>query len=92
MFASALVHVWQCLAMLFLTYLSLTSYHLTFKPYMTQAVDVCRRKSYRPDLIKWADVEPEAVTGKQFRLHVKDKQGRAVLVMRPRSGFHARGL
>lgn len=44
----------------------------------------CRRNSYRPDLIKWGDIEPEAVTGKQFRLNVKDKQGRAVLVMRPR--------
>ena len=45
----------------------------------------CRRKTYRPDAITWQEIEPEAVTGKQFRLGVRDKQGRAVLVMRPRS-------
>ena len=45
----------------------------------------CRRKTYRPDAITWADIEPEAVTGKQFRLSVRDKAGRAVLVRRPRS-------
>lgn len=44
-----------------------------------------RRRTYRPDAITWADIEPEAVTGKQFRLPVKDKEGRAVLLMRPRS-------
>ncbi len=44
-----------------------------------------RRKTYRPDAIAWAEIEPEAVTGKQFRLGMKDKDGRAVLVMRPRS-------
>ncbi|KAL3148387.1 hypothetical protein ABBQ38_013843 [Trebouxia sp. C0009 RCD-2024] len=43
------------------------------------------RRTYRPDAITWADIEPEAVTGKQFRLPVKDKEGRAVLLMRPRN-------
>ena len=45
----------------------------------------CRRNTFRPDAITWQEIEPEAVTGKQFRLGVRDKQGRAVLVMRPRS-------
>ncbi|DBB13651.1 hypothetical protein WJX82_000784 [Trebouxia sp. C0006] len=43
------------------------------------------RRTYRPDAITWQEIEPEAVTGKQFRLGVRDKQGRAVLVMRPRN-------
>lgn len=51
---------------------------------MTCAVQ-CRRRTYRPDAITWAEIEPEAETGKQFRLPVKDKEGRAVLLMRPRS-------
>lgn len=43
------------------------------------------RSTFRPDAITWQEIEPEAVTGKQFRLGVRDKQGRAVLVMRPRN-------
>jgi polyribonucleotide 5'-hydroxyl-kinase len=43
------------------------------------------RLSYQPHNIKWADVAPEAETGKQFRMAIRDKQGRAILVMRPRN-------
>ena len=54
-------------------------------PLITTHAMYFRRRTYRPDAITWADIEPEAVTGKQFRLPVKDKEGRAVLLMRPRS-------
>ena len=62
-----------------------------FRPYTCcrnshDACDVlCRRRTYRPDAITWTEIEPEAETGKQIRLLVKDKEGRAVLLMRPRS-------
>lgn len=43
------------------------------------------RRTYRPENITWQEIEPEAVTGKSFRLGVKDREGRAVLVLRPRN-------
>ena len=44
----------------------------------------CRRLSYKPHLITWAEVSEEAATGKLFRMHALDRDGRPVLVMRPR--------
>ena len=42
------------------------------------------RASYRPDEIKWDDVEEEAARGKVFVLTNPDKEGRPVVFMRPR--------
>lgn len=41
------------------------------------------RATYKPEKIRWEDVAKEAETGKVFRGNAVDKQGRAVLVMRP---------
>ena len=46
---------------------------------------VCgRRSEYRPDKLRWPDVEGEALTGKQFILPATDVKGHPVLVLRPR--------
>ncbi|XP_057794592.1 uncharacterized protein LOC131010906 [Salvia miltiorrhiza] len=42
------------------------------------------RLEYMPEEIRWGDVAAEAETGKIYRSSYKDKQGRPVLVMRPR--------
>ena len=44
----------------------------------------CRRSTYKPHAITWAEVSEEAPTGKLFRMHALDREGRPVLVMRPR--------
>eukprot|EP00246_Nothoceros_aenigmaticus_P013272 TRINITY_DN449_c0_g1_i3.p1 TRINITY_DN449_c0_g1~~TRINITY_DN449_c0_g1_i3.p1 ORF type:complete len:210 (-),score=21.47 TRINITY_DN449_c0_g1_i3:29-658(-) len=41
------------------------------------------RSSYKPQSIRWEDVAHESETGKVYRSRDHDKQGRAVLVMRP---------
>ncbi|KAK9843107.1 hypothetical protein WJX74_007090 [Apatococcus lobatus] len=43
------------------------------------------RSSYKPHEITWAEVSEEATTGKLFRMHTLDREGRPVLVMRPRN-------
>ena len=43
----------------------------------------CRRLEYKPHLIRWEEVEPESVTGKQY-VHAFDKAGRPIVFMRPR--------
>ena len=46
---------------------------------------VCgRRSEYKPDALRWPDVEGEALTGKQFILPATDVKGHPVLVLRPR--------
>ncbi|KAK9818152.1 hypothetical protein WJX72_007873 [[Myrmecia] bisecta] len=42
------------------------------------------RLTYKPHEITWAEVKHEASTGKQFRMQARDRDGRVVLVMRPR--------
>jgi hypothetical protein len=42
------------------------------------------RLSYRPHALRWADVEGEAATGKLFVSPHPDREGRPVVVMRPR--------
>lgn len=42
------------------------------------------RLEYKPEEIRWDDVAAEAETGKIYRASYKDKNGRPVLVMRPR--------
>ncbi|XP_016460375.1 uncharacterized protein LOC107783862 isoform X1 [Nicotiana tabacum] len=42
------------------------------------------RSEYKPEEIRWDDVASEAETGKIYRSNYTDKQGRTVLVMRPR--------
>jgi hypothetical protein len=52
-----------------------------------QAVAVawcCRRLETRPQEIVWAQVEKEAETGKTFVSPYPDKEGRPVVMMRPR--------
>jgi hypothetical protein len=44
----------------------------------------CRRLEYRPHNISWADVEAEAKTGKTFVSPYPDREGRPVVIMRPR--------
>lgn len=44
----------------------------------------CRRSTYKPHEITWAEVAEEASTGKLFRMATLDREGRPVLVMRPR--------
>ncbi|URE22304.1 CRAL TRIO domain containing protein [Musa troglodytarum] len=41
------------------------------------------RLEYKPETIRWDDVAHEAETGKIYRADYLDKNGRAVLVMRP---------
>lgn len=48
------------------------------------AAIVCRRLEYKPHLIRWKDVVMEADTGKHFVYHANDKQGRPIVMMRPR--------
>ena len=45
---------------------------------------VHRRMEYKPHLIRWEEVKPEAVSGKQMIYHCTDKKGRPLLLMRPR--------
>ncbi|KAL0432720.1 UNVERIFIED_CONTAM: CRAL-TRIO domain-containing protein C23B6.04c [Sesamum latifolium] len=42
------------------------------------------RLEFKPEEIRWDDVSMEAETGKIYRSNYKDKNGRPVLVMRPR--------
>uniref|UniRef100_A0A7S3R0U0 CRAL-TRIO domain-containing protein n=1 Tax=Dunaliella tertiolecta TaxID=3047 RepID=A0A7S3R0U0_DUNTE len=42
------------------------------------------RKDYKPHLIRWEEVKPESVTGKQMIYPVPDKSGRPIVLMRPR--------
>ncbi|KAI7754254.1 hypothetical protein M8C21_018013 [Ambrosia artemisiifolia] len=42
------------------------------------------RMNYKPEEIRWEHVAAEAATGKLYRSSFLDKQGRSVLVMRPR--------
>ncbi|KAD6119493.1 hypothetical protein R6Q59_025495 [Mikania micrantha] len=42
------------------------------------------RMNYKPEEIRWEHVAAEAETGKLYRSSFMDKQGRSVLVMRPR--------
>ena len=44
-----------------------------------------RRKSYRPGHITWDDIKEEATTGKQYICSCPDREGRPVIVMRPRN-------
>lgn len=46
----------------------------------------CRRLETRPQEIVWAQVEKEAETGKTFVSPHADKEGRPVVMMRPRCG------
>ncbi|CAN6322779.1 unnamed protein product [Urochloa humidicola] len=41
------------------------------------------RATYRPEDIRWPDVSVEAETGKMYRASFQDKEGRAVIIMRP---------
>lgn len=41
------------------------------------------RLEFKPENIRWEDISVEAETGKIYRANYFDKQGRAVLVMRP---------
>lgn len=41
------------------------------------------RLEYKPEMIRWEDVDHEAETGKIYRADYQDKHGRTVLVMRP---------
>lgn len=41
------------------------------------------REQQGVDRLKWDDVKDEAVTGKTYRLHARDKMGRPVLGLRP---------
>jgi polyribonucleotide 5'-hydroxyl-kinase len=43
-----------------------------------------RRLEYRPHDITWEAVAAEAVTGKTFVSPYPDKEGRPVVIMRPR--------
>lgn len=43
------------------------------------------RLTYKPHLIRWEEVEPEALTGKQMIYPVPDKEGRPVVLMRSRN-------
>ncbi|KAI3689281.1 hypothetical protein L2E82_47235 [Cichorium intybus] len=42
------------------------------------------RMNYKPEEIRWKDVAAEAETGKIYRSNYMDKDGRVVLVMRPK--------
>lgn len=42
------------------------------------------RTNYKPEEIRWEDVAAEGETGKIYRSSYKDKNGRVVLVLRPR--------
>ncbi|KAH7277740.1 hypothetical protein KP509_38G004800 [Ceratopteris richardii] len=41
------------------------------------------REMYKPEKIKWEDIDKEAETGKVYRAGFCDRDGRTVLVMRP---------
>ncbi|PNH04045.1 Random slug protein 5 [Tetrabaena socialis] len=43
------------------------------------------RLDYKPHLIKWEEVQSESTTGKQFVYHTIDKEGRPIVMMRPRN-------
>lgn len=43
-----------------------------------------RRLEYRPHDIAWSEVEAEALTGKTFVSPYPDREGRPVVIMRPR--------
>ena len=43
-----------------------------------------RRATYKPHQIRWEDIQEEAKTGKTFILQTPDKEGRPVIIMRPR--------
>jgi hypothetical protein len=43
-----------------------------------------RRLEYGPHSISWGDVEAEALTGKTFVSPFPDREGRPVVIMRPR--------
>ena len=43
----------------------------------------CRRGLYKPHEIRWDSIAAEA-TGKQFVMPVLDKEGRQIVIMRPR--------
>ena len=45
-----------------------------------------RRRTYKPHEITWDSIASEA-TGKQFVMPVEDKEGRQIVVMRPRWDF-----
>jgi len=47
-------------------------------------VDADRRKEFKPHLIRWDEVKPESVTGKQMIYFVPDRAGRPIVLMRPR--------
>lgn len=51
----------------------------------------CRRTSYKPHRIQWQDVEEEAKTGKLYVAEAADKDGRPVVVMRPRYSVQCAG-
>eukprot|EP00195_Chlamydomonas_chlamydogama_P007148 CAMPEP_0202896822 /NCGR_PEP_ID=MMETSP1392-20130828/5743_1 /ASSEMBLY_ACC=CAM_ASM_000868 /TAXON_ID=225041 /ORGANISM="Chlamydomonas chlamydogama, Strain SAG 11-48b" /LENGTH=277 /DNA_ID=CAMNT_0049582305 /DNA_START=251 /DNA_END=1080 /DNA_ORIENTATION=+ len=42
------------------------------------------RIEYKPHLIRWHDIKAQTVTGKQMIYPVTDKQGRPIVLMRPR--------
>ncbi len=42
-----------------------------------------RRRTYKPHEITWDSIAAEA-TGKQFLMSAEDKEGRQIVVMRPR--------
>jgi hypothetical protein len=42
-----------------------------------------RRRTYKPHEITWDSIAAEA-TGKQFLMPAEDKEGRQIVVMRPR--------
>ncbi|EPS69254.1 hypothetical protein M569_05512 [Genlisea aurea] len=42
------------------------------------------RSEYKPDEIRWEEVAEEAATGKIYQWNYQDRQGRPVLIMRPR--------
>ncbi|PAN45284.1 hypothetical protein PAHAL_9G107600 [Panicum hallii] len=41
------------------------------------------RAAYRPEDIRWPDVDVEAETGKMYRASFRDREGRTVVIMRP---------
>lgn len=48
------------------------------------ALLLCRRMDYKPHLIRWSDVKGEALTGKHYLYDTLDKEGRPMILMRPR--------
>ncbi|GFR40545.1 hypothetical protein Agub_g1118, partial [Astrephomene gubernaculifera] len=73
-----------CIEHTYVRYLRARSWNLQRATKMLKAT-LEWRLEYKPHLIKWEEVQEESATGKLYVYHVPDKQGRPIVLMRPRN-------